>query len=101
MDSPWGSRQPDPYFSRAIKIYQLSLKKGLLSPFEPPDELHPDKPEEAAKPADATKPAEPVKPSGDSKPAEVPKVEIDLEGIITRIQEVPVPPGNYANLAVA
>jgi tricorn protease len=88
--SPWGSRQPDPYFDRAIKIYQLALTKGLRSPFEPADELHPDKPEEPPK---SDKPGEAAK-----SPA-VPKVEIDLDGIATRIEEVPVPPGNYGDLS--
>src|SRR5262249_26863236 len=27
VGSPWGSRQPDPYFDRTIKIYQLSRNK--------------------------------------------------------------------------
>jgi tricorn protease len=105
--APWGSRQPDPYFDRAIKIYQLALTKGLRSPFEPADELHPDKPEEppksadAAKPPDAAKPTETAKPPEAAKPPVVPKVEIDLDRIAARIQEVPVPPGNYVNLTVA
>ena len=44
---PWGTRQPDPHFDRTVKIYQMALKKGLRSPFEPADELHPEtKPEE-------------------------------------------------------
>jgi hypothetical protein len=43
-------------FDRADKIYMLALKKGLRSPFEPADELHPDRKDEAAKPADAGKP---------------------------------------------
>ncbi len=47
--APWGSRAPDPYFDRPMKIYQIALRKGLRSPFTPPDELHPDKPEESAK----------------------------------------------------
>lgn len=87
--SPWGSRLPDPYFDRANKIYELALKKDLVSPFRPADELHPPK-EEAAKPSD--KPAD--------KPEAV-KVEIDLDGITARIQEVPVPAGNYQALQVA
>jgi tricorn protease len=113
VGSPWGSRQPDPYFDRTIKIYQLPLKKGLISPFEPPDELHPEKPEEAAKPGDTTRPGEGSKAADGSKPAEAaktgeagkppqtPKVDIELDGIVTRLQEVPVPPGNYTNLAAA
>ena len=92
--APWGSRQPDPYFDRSIKIYQLALTKGLRSPFEPADELHPDKPEEPKK-ADAQKAGE-----AEKTPA-IPKVEIDLDGIANRIQEVPVPAANYGNLTVA
>jgi tricorn protease len=93
VQSPWGSRLPDPYFDRSTKIYELPLKKGLLSPFDPPDELHPPKPPEKA---DEKKPAD--------KPADKPKVadiDIDLDGIATRLREVPVPPGNYRDLEVA
>ena len=90
--SPWGSRLPDPYFDRSNKVYELPLKKGLVSPFRPADELNPPKP--ADKPAD--------KPAADaSEKPKVEKVEIDLEGIGERIQEVPVPPGNYQSLQVA
>lgn len=89
---PWGARAPDPFFDRTMKIYRLPLKKGLRSPFEPPDELHPDKPEEPPKPASGAKPPEAAK---SPEPA---KVEIDLDGIAARIEEVPAPPGNYAEL---
>jgi tricorn protease len=85
---PWGSRLPDPYFNRANKIYELALKNDLVSPFEPANELHP------AKPVD--------KPAADT--AEKPKIEniaIDLDGIGSRIHEVPVPPGNYEALQAA
>jgi tricorn protease len=112
--SPWGSRQPDPYFDRAVKMYQLPLKKGLISPFEPPDELHPEKtetsvpaphsakPDVAAKPPDAkTDPGAKPPDSAKTVAAPPPTVEIDLDGIIARIQEVPAPPGNYSDLAIA
>jgi tricorn protease len=95
VPAPWGSRQPDPYFDRSIKIYQLALTKGLRSPFEPADELHPDNPEEPKK-------DEPAKKEGEAaKPAAIPKVDINLDGIAARIQEVPVPPANYGTLTVA
>ena len=97
--APWGSRQPEPHFDRADKIYMMALQKGLRSPFEPADELHPDKKEDAPKPAaDAAKGADGKAP--ETKPAET-KVEIDLDGIAARIQEVAVPAGNYSDLAVA
>ncbi len=87
VPSPWGTRQPDPYFDRTDKIYSVALKKGLRSPFEPPDELHPDKPAEE-------------KPKTDEKAApQAVNVEIDLDGISSRIAEVPVTPGNYSRLS--
>jgi tricorn protease len=90
VGSPWGPRQPDPYFDRTVKIYELALRKGLRSPFQPADELHPDKAEES-------KPGAADKKEADKKPA-LSKVEIDLDGIASRIWEVPAPPGNYDNL---
>ena len=81
---PWGNRQPDPYFDRMNKIYAAALKKGLRSPFQPADELHPDPPAKTGKPAEGK--------------AEAPKVEIDLDGISARLEEIPAPPGNYFGL---
>jgi len=85
VNAPWGSRAPDPYFDRSKKIYQLPLRKGTRSPFQPADELHPDK--TAA--GDASKNTGP------------PKVEIDLDGIAARLEEIPAPPGNYTNLTAS
>ncbi|MCU1261422.1 MAG: peptidase [Bryobacterales bacterium] len=82
--APWGSRQPDPFFDRSMKLYELPLKVGAVSPFEPMNELRPKSPETPAKP--------------DEKAAAPPKVEIDLDRIAARIQEVPLPPGNYTEL---
>ncbi len=66
VNSPWGSREPEPHFDRPVKIYELALLPGQRSPFLPADELHPDEPaKDEAKP---DKPAEPAKP-GDTKPA--------------------------------
>jgi len=45
VESPWGSRLPDPFFDRTNKIYALPLRKDLVSPFRPPDELHPPEPD--------------------------------------------------------
>jgi tricorn protease len=100
VGSPWGARQPDPYFDRTMKIYQMALRKGLRSPFEPPDELHPDKPEEPKLPATDQASAKDDQKETERKPAPV-KVEIDLDGIAARISEVPAPPGNYDRLSAA
>jgi tricorn protease len=95
VNSPWGPRQPDPNFDRSIKIYELALIPGLRSPFAPPDELHPDKPpkveESKHESAADSKAAEEKKPAGVT-------VDIDFKDLASRLQEVPVPPGNYDSL---
>lgn len=83
--SPWGTRQPEPYFDRPQKIFALSLQKGVSSPFKPADEL-----------VKTTESQE--KPKGAKKG--VPDIMIDLKGIQKRIREVPVTPGNYGSLNV-
>ncbi len=114
VGSPWGSRQPEPFWDRQTKIYHVALKRGERSPFQPDDELHPPKaPEKAAtdkaaekatldKPADA-KTASADKPSTEKpateKPA-VPTVVVDVAGLDTRLLEVPVPSGNYSDLSM-
>lgn len=96
VQSPWGSRLPDPYFDRANKIYALALQKSNVSPFRPPDELHPAQPE-PAKGDDKQKADDKQK----EKAGAPPKVDIDLNGIAERIEEVPVPPGNFSDLEAA
>ena len=121
ITSPWGPRKPDPHFDHTVKVYELALTPGIRSPFLPPDELHPDTPEkkdekkEADKdkdknkdpksPADTKKPADADKSSDkkdekkaedkDKKPAEV---KIDFADLPARLDEVPVPAGNYGSL---
>jgi tricorn protease len=87
--SPWGPRQPDPNFDRSIKIYELALMPGLRSPFAPADELHPEK-GEAEEPKAG-------KPSDDKKAAAV-IVNIEFKDLASRLNEVPVRPGNYSDL---
>jgi tricorn protease len=79
IGSPWGTRQPEPFWEKQIKIYQVGLKKGLVSPFQPKNEL---------KPAEEKKEDGPV------------KVEIDEDGLMERLRELPIPAGNYKNLVV-
>src|SRR6201998_51680 len=116
IESPWGPRQPEPHFDRAVKIYQLALTSGLRSPFLPADELHPEseakKEEEKAeeekakdaklvasgkKPPPAEKPAEEKKEDKkeEKKPAEV---KINFNDLAVRLSEIPAPPGNYGSL---
>lgn len=113
VESPWGPRQPDPFFDHQMKIYQLALVADLRSPFLPPDELHPDaKPEEKTaddKAKDAQKDANGKASDTAKKPADEkkeenkddkapPEVKIDFADISMRLTEVPVSSGNFGNL---
>ena len=91
----------------------MALKRGERSPFQQDDELQPvkagekpaaDKPGEkpaAEKPAPdkaAAEKAATAKPATE-KPA-IPAVVVDVEGLDTRLLEVPVPAGNYSGLSM-
>lgn len=114
IDSPWGPRQPDPFFDHQMKVYQLALVPDLRSPFLPPDELHPDDAaakdekkaddsskemkkdeKDAAKKPDDKKPEEKKDEKKDEKK---PEVKIDFSDMSVRLSEIPVPAGNYVNL---
>lgn len=99
VGSPWGPRQPEPHFTETTKIYALALTKGQRSPFTPKDELSSAKPDE--KKSDDKK-EEPEKSKSDEKKpekaAKATPVNIDLDGLATRLYEVPVPAGNYSRL---
>lgn len=81
IGAPWGNRRPEPYFDKEVDIYQVALRAGLRSPFQPDDELTP-RAGAAPKPDTAARP-----------------VQIDLVGLANRIRRVPVPSGNYDWLA--
>ncbi len=97
VGAPWGSRQPDPYFDRKMKVYALALKKGQRSPFEPPDEVNPEKKPEEKKPEEK----KPEEKKDDKKDEKKVTVEIDFDGLLARLIEIPVPPGNYSDLDTA
>lgn len=113
IQSPWGPRQPDPHFDHPMRVYELALQTGLRSPFLPPDELNPEpsskpdetKPDETKSDAASSddKTASAGKPSGEKKPEtkKPAEVKIDFTGLDARLQEVPVPAGNYSNLQAA
>ena len=80
VGSPWGPRQPEPYFDAKEKLYHISLKKGTRSPFRANDEL--------------------VKKDDKEDKKEGVSVTIDKDGILERIEEVPIKAGNYFGLGV-
>lgn len=107
VGGPWGPRQPEPYFDRPIKLYQVALQKGLRPPFKPVDELHPEtaekpeaKPEVKPSPTPGTRAAAGSAPATSPTPVAQAKVDIDLDGLSTRIYEVPAGSGRLSDLAV-
>ncbi|TFG53968.1 MAG: protease, partial [Candidatus Aminicenantes bacterium] len=100
VGSPWGARQPEPYFDKTTKIYAMALTAKEAFPFAPATELQGAAKDngdakEAKTGAAAGKPAKEA-----AKPAPVPKVEIDLTGIQDRVFEVPLPASVYGGLVV-
>lgn len=93
VPSPWGTRQPDPFLTETNEIFGVALKKGFRSPFAAPDELHPKDGEEPSEDGEEKK--EEAKEEAKEEKQEVPKIEIDLDGLPERIIKAPVPPGNY------
>jgi len=78
IGSPWGQRQPEPFWEKQMKIYQIGLKPGVVSPFFFANELAAEK----------------------EKTPEKVSVTIEETGLMDRLREVPVPAGNYSNLIV-
>ena len=111
VTSPWGQRNPAPFFDRQSKIYAFALDPAARWPFLPKDELQ--KPELEKKP-EPPKSAIPVDPKADlktdakvdekndskesSKPPPKPSALV-LAGLKDRVYEVPIPAGNYSNLS--
>jgi len=117
VESPWGPRQPEPFFDHQLKIYELALVPDLRSPFLPPDELHPDnatkeekKPDDPAKDVkkDDKEQSAAVAKGGEKKAEQtkddkkdekkIPEVKIDFADLSSRLSEAPVPAGNYGYL---
>ncbi|MEZ5395614.1 MAG: PDZ domain-containing protein [Bryobacterales bacterium] len=91
VPSPWGPRQPEPFFAKTDRLYVVALEKGLRSPFQPDDEL---KPQDDEKEKKGGEDKEEKKEENEKKV----RVEIDLDGLQSRIEQTPVPPGDYGNL---
>ena len=93
VGSPWGARQPEPYFDTSIKLYQIALTAGQRPTFLAPDELIETK-DESGRDSDGKAPDQ-----KDDAETQVPEIAIDLDGIAERVWGLPVKPGNYRSLA--
>ena len=82
----------DAIIDKTSKPYLVVLKKGEKSPFFPKE---PDLEEEKADKGDEDK------KDKKAEDEETPEVEIDLDGLMDRVVEVPVDAGHYSELAAA
>ena len=107
VQSPWGQRQPEPYFEQTLRIYMIALEQGLRSPFQPSDELNMLAGEETKAEKNG---AESVREKEKSKTSEQKgagvkttvnvEVNVEVEGLIERLFEVPLSAKNYWGLSL-
>jgi tricorn protease len=103
VGSPWGPRQPEPYFDRQTMLFALALVPGERNPFQPDDELgaaQNPKPDSAKVPTDSAQKGRPAPPSKNQSVSPAPRQQVVLDGIERRLIEVPLRPGNYGDLAI-
>ncbi len=94
VSSPWGARQPEPFFDRTTKIYAMALTPDLRFPFAPNDELMAEKQGKSEKEKGK---GEDKEKKNENKSV---SVTIDLNRIGERVYEVPVAAGNYRALTM-
>ena len=62
VTSPWGQRNPEPFFDRQTKIYALALDPAARWPFLPKDELQKPEPDKKPEPPKSAAAADAVPP---------------------------------------
>ncbi len=88
VKSPWGPRQPEPFYDRTQKIYALALNEEERFPFQEYDELAPRNSEKKNS-----------KKNGEKNSPQT--VKIDLKGLPRRLYEVPIKARNFVNIEIA
>ena len=90
VGSPWGPRQPEPYFDRTMEVYQIALTAGERPTFWPEDELSAQADDDSDKEKDDD--------DGDEDSEVSEDIVVEPEGIASRLWRVPVSAGNYSSL---
>jgi tricorn protease len=96
--SPWGDRNMGPYFDRREGVYAVALQPGNRFAFRAADELEPPKAEAAAASVAASGATAAVAAAAGVAKTAVPAIVWD--GLAQRLQQVPLPAGNYVDLGV-
>jgi tricorn protease len=102
IGSPWGARQPEPYFDKQTMVFALALIPGERNPFQPDDEIagpQNPKPDSAKAATDSAQKGRPLPTPKKQGVPPAPRQQIVLDGIEGRLIEVPIAAGNYGALA--
>jgi tricorn protease len=91
--SPWGSRQPEPYYNKTDKIYALALDTSAVFPFLEATELNTVKTDSAKSTTSAGK-----KKTKKTEAKAEDKIDINDAG--SRLYEVPMKAANIGNFAL-
>lgn len=93
VGSPWGPRQPEPFYNKTGKIYMLALQDSLRSPFLKYDELNPK--------IDKKDNNDDKSNNGDKKEnTEKSILQLNMTEAKNRLYEIPVPANNISSLKV-
>jgi len=93
VGGPWGPRAPEPFFDKTNEIFVVALKGGVRFPFSPDHELTPD-----GENGDEDSSSHGNRSGEGGKEAVT--VQVELDGLMDRVKQVPVPAGNYRGLEV-
>lgn len=96
VESPWGPRQPEPYFDKMTKLYALALDEKEVFPFAQPDGWNETKKEAEEKSKDDK--GESAKKK--SKPAAPAPASLDWQAAAKRLYELPLASRNVSRLRV-
>jgi tricorn protease len=99
VSSPWGPRQPEPYYTKTSKIYMLALYDSLRSPYLNYDELNP-KEEKKDEKKDVADIKTTDKRKKDKEKTKISERSPDMIGAVSRLYEIPVPADNISSLNV-
>jgi len=98
VGSPWGNRQPEPYYNKTSKIYAVALDTSAVFPFREANELNAVKADtsKTASAADKSKTDKSKADKTNIKPVD----KIDLEGAGSRLYLVPMKAANISDFAL-
>lgn len=88
--SPWGSRQPEPYYTKTAKIYAVALSRNALFPFREINELN-------SAVSDTSKTTKVTDKKKNTKPKSDTEEKFDLSGVGSMLCVIPMKSANIVD----